>query len=118
MTPLQTFSELVATQVEGPPSDPGAIGWLAIVELIMTMISEIMANCNASDAAVRESCKRPTIWQRVQVRRIVRDNAADGFGLRWRNRSNQIADAMLTLGAAQSDETIDAVVDQVRNSAF
>ena len=117
-SPLQTFSELVATQVEGPPADPGAIGWLAIVEMIMAIISEIMSNCNANDTALREACKKPSMWQRVRTRLVVRDYAADGYGLRWHNRSSEITHAILSFGAVQPDETIDAVICQIRNPAF
>ena len=116
-TPLQEFSELVAVDIEGPPSDPGAVEWLVIIEMIMTMIAQIMENCPQSDAGLREAVKRPTLWQRVQVRRVVKDNASDGFGLRWRNKANRIADSMLALAAKQDDTVIDAVIDQVRNSS-
>ena len=128
-TPLQLAAESVADLVldvndgdvrRAVAGGSGIVGidiiaLMALIEMIMTMISDLMDNCPQNDDDLVAAIRRPSLWQRVQLRLAVRRNV-DGFGLRYRSKVNKIADSCLEVGSSCDEALIHAVVDQVRAS--
>lgn len=131
-TVLQNFSEGVVASVVGvtkqqlrdgivsgkPVVGIDPISFVALIEAIAAAIASIIGNCPQNDAAVRESIKKPSWWQRVRTQRIVRDHVEDCAGFRWRRQSTRVVEEVLAQAAAASDAEIDAAIDQVRNTSF
>lgn len=130
MNPIQDYAEGVAAKLLGIPKvdvsgavakgagvagiDPATL--MALIELIMSFVMQMIDKCRQPDPAVREAIKRPSLWNRVQLRYAVRsglDCCAD-LERRWRYRVGEITSIMLDLASQADDDTIDAAITQVR----
>lgn len=132
MTPIQDYAEGVAAKLLGVQKvevsgavakgagvagiDPATL--MMLIELIMEFVMQMIDKCRQPDQAVRESIKRPSLWQRVQLRHVVRSglDACEDCCCRWRYRVGEISGHMLDLAAQADDDTIDAAIAQVRTA--
>ena len=89
------------------------IAIIALIEMLMPLIMDLIDNCPANQARVRESIQSPRLMQRVRFRRMVNRAVRQGAP-RWRNESYEVAKIMLDRAASSDDATVDAVIDECR----
>ena len=100
----------VEAQVEA-----GAGSWVAIVELIMSVVIEIIENCPERNKLASILASGPSRWQRLQLRRTTL-NIADCCGYQmYRRESGEIADTIISLGSSKTAEEINTVIEEVTN---
>jgi hypothetical protein len=64
--------DIMPDNINKGPAEYG-IDFPALIELIMTIVQQVLANCPASDSAMAASFKRPNILQRVALMAQVKE---------------------------------------------
>ena len=93
------------------------IAIIALIEMLMPLIMELIESCPANDLRVRENIQRPRLIQRAQFRMLVNRACRQGER-RWRRSSWDISSIMIQLASEADDATVDAVIDEVRNGTM
>jgi hypothetical protein len=118
-TPLQEFAECIAADVRGTSVseckagvDAGVVEWIALVEMIMEMVMKFVEQCQQRKQQLVQTVKQPSRFEKVYFRNLVISNWDDRRGWGWRREARQVADTLLTSASTQSDEALQAMIDQ------
>jgi hypothetical protein len=118
-TKLETFAEAVAHNTLGKPDDNNAqfdiVAILQFIELVGTIVNELINACPANNKAVRESFKKPNWLQRVRFRAAVKQNCDCCARLQFRAHAGKLADNMINEASKMTDEDLDKVISEVRD---
>lgn len=116
---IETFAEKVANEVLGESkptegaSDYGAVNWAALIEMVVKIVTQLLASCPAKQNKVLDGIKRPTLLGRARFGSLV-------FAMTRGNRcceerSDAIEQAMRKVAASMKDGELLSVVFQVQN---
>ena len=124
-TVLQDFAEGIAANVTGVPKstvsghiDVGVVEWVVLIELIMSIISTLMAECQQSKSELMTSILYPNIWQRVRFRSLVRQECRSCSLPQWRSEANKVTDALLAAGKTEEETVVGQIIDQCREGGY
>jgi hypothetical protein len=122
-TAVQDYAEGIAALAMGVPKsvvcagvDAKAIEWVIIVDMIMSILTQIMEQCQQSKAQVVASVKDPTRMQRARFFNVVKSNFDCCSGWGWRRKARDFADVMLQ--NVPADHVVEKIVDQCREGGF
>ena len=89
------------------------IAIIALIEMLMPMIMEMINNCQANQSRVNATIRNPRLIQRIVFRMNVNRAVRQGEP-RWRNEAHEIANVMLTLAGDSDEATVDSVINECR----
>ena len=135
-SPLQLFAEQVVAEVLGVETEIVSaavqrfesgetqsgeqivgidiIAIIALIEMLMPMIMELINGCNANQKRVNASIRNPGLMQRIVFRMNVNRAVRQGEP-RWRNEAHEIANVMIDLASQADEDTVDSVINQCRD---
>ena len=114
---LEEFANTAAEKVAGakPAEGEAALDFAAIIELVMSIVSQIVDNCPASDAEVVKAVKKPNLVQRAKFRALVSRECNNCWRAHLKDQSGKVSQAMLELAESTPEADALAVVYEARN---
>lgn len=124
MHSLEHFAEKVAADVElaqatGPDgaAEPQAGG--AIIEMIMQIVMQLLANCPmARNADIVKAVQKPTLRLRAQFRAAVSGACEQCFRAQFKSKAWDIAESCMKQAAALTEAEALAVIEDATSTDF
>lgn len=100
-------------------SDPKKYGisFIAIIQIVMTILQTVVQNCPASAKEIAKSVKKPSIRQQAALLKECRNGCECCTPeLNMRTRAYQMSESIKKVAAQMEDDELEQLVDEVRNT--